>query len=386
MSPLDQIPNDQAFGAEHVPIEDGASVMPLGDHIEELRRRLLLVLVGLVPIAITALVFGRPLLALLIAPAQDALIEASLNPTLQATSPMETFATYVKIAIISAILLGSPWLLFQLWKFVAPGLYAHERRFVYLLLPMSALLTACSVLFLYRIILPVVLAFFIGFGSELGARSTPTVEPDAALVFPSVPVLAGDPIEPAVGHEWINTELQQRRVCTGYEDGQPVILGSDLIRAAGVAQQYRVSEYTSMFLSLTMAFAVAFQTPVVVLLLGWAGLIDRSMLVRYRKHIAMICMVLSAVLTPADPVSMVLLGVPLYFLFELGSILLVLLPAERVARGLVKPELSADERAQPSSAGAWQPPEATDDRAEDTDHNHDHDEDSDTPSDLDDRP
>lgn len=345
---------------------DSASTMSLGEHIEDLRRRLILAVGGLIPIVVLALAFGQELLELLIAPVQRALTEASLNPTLQATGPIETFATYFKIALIAAILGGSPWLLYQLWRFVAPGLYAQEKRFVYLLLPMSTALTAAGVFFLYAVILPVVLGFFISFGSGLGERSAVTGEPPIGTVFGSVPVLVADPPAPEIGHEWINTSLSQRRVCVGYEGESPVVLGSDLTRAAGIAQQYRVSEYTGLFLSLALAFAVGFQTPVVVLLLGWSGLIERETIVRYRKQIVMGCVVASAFLTPADPVSMVLLAGPLYLLFELGALLLILLPAERVARGLTKPSIEPDERSVSSSApGPWRSEPDDEDESDD---------------------
>jgi len=190
--------------------------------------------------------------------------------------------------------------------------------------------------------LPVVLAFFIAFGSGVGAPTSPLVEVPPGIELPTVPVLAGDPVAPAVGSEWINTALSQRRVCVGYDGDIPQILGSGLVKAAGVVQQYRVSEYVKLFLSMTLAFSLGFQTPVIVLLLGWAGLVTRAFLAKYRRYAALVCMVVGALLTPADPFSMLLLAGPLYLLFELGMILMWLLPADRVARGArVRPDTRA---------------------------------------------
>lgn len=309
------------------------AVMPLGDHLEELRRRVVFALLGLAPILVGCLIAGRWLLDRLIEPAQAALRAQGLPAALQATSPLETFGSYLKVSIIATVLLGSPWLLYQLWLFVAPGLYARERRFVHLLVPMSALLTVTGTAFLYFVLLPVILAFFIGFGATIGRLDPRVAEAPAGLVLPTLPVLEHDPPSPEIGAEWVNLRLMQRRTCIAYEGDRPIVLGIELTRGAGVQQQYRVSEYISMVLSLAIAFAAGFQTPVVVLLLGWAGIVERATLARYRRQVAMVCAIAGALLTPADPVSMILLAVPLYLLFELGMILLVVMPAERVARG-----------------------------------------------------
>ncbi|MEM1330349.1 MAG: twin-arginine translocase subunit TatC [Planctomycetota bacterium] len=325
-----------------------AGTMPLSDHLEELRRRVILALLGLLPIVVAALILGKPLLAFLLRPVQEALIDSGASPLLQATGPLETFGTYLRVALVTAILLGSPWLLYQLWRFIAPGLYASERRFVHVLLPLSTVLTASGIAFLYGVILPVVLAFFITFGTGVSTRTAETAPPPPDAVFPTIPVLDADPDAPSLGEEWVNTALMQRRVCVGFDGEDPIVMGTDLVRASGIAQQYRVSEYVKLFLSLALAFALGFQTPVVVLLLGWAGLVERAWLARSRRYALLIACVGSAILTPADPISMLLLAGPLYLLFELGMLLMILLPAERVARGF-RPQVKRDERAVSSS-------------------------------------
>lgn len=307
------------------------NAMTLGEHLEDLRKRVVLSLLGLAPILVVGLIVGIPLLEALIVPVRAELRAQGLPAVLQATGPLETFLSYVRISIVLAILGGSPWVLYQLWRFVAPGLYEAERRFVYVLIPMSAVLSLLGVLFLYFVIWPVVLAFFINFGAGIGRETSPLVQTDAVVVFPEVPVLKGDPANPEPGQEWVNLVLMQRRICVGVAGGEPQILGTELTRGSGIVQQYRVSEYVKLLLSLAMAFALGFQTPVVVLLLGWAGLVNRATLAKYRKHAMMGAAVVSAVLTPADPLSMVLLAVPLYLLYELGAILLVVLPARRIA-------------------------------------------------------
>jgi sec-independent protein translocase protein TatC len=304
-------------------------MMSFGDHLEELRRRVIIALLGVVPIFIGAVILGRPILALLIHPLREELREASQPSALLATGPLETFSTYIHISLIATVLIGSPWILYQFWKFIAPGLYAHERKFVHILLPLSTALTVTSALFLYYVILPVVLAFFIGFGSQLGRSDTVIAEPPPGMVFPELPVLPGDPPTPELGQSWINTDLMQVRTVVPTRSGETAIVGSELVAGAGITQQYRVSEYIKTVLTMGLAFGVAFQTPVVVLLLGWARIVTREFLARYRRYAVAIAAVLGAVLTPMDPVSMILMAIPLYLLFELGMLLLIVFPPGR---------------------------------------------------------
>ncbi len=316
------------------------ATMPLGDHLDELRKRLMVAILGLIPFLIFSIIVGRSVLAFLTVPVRHALIEAGLQPRLQATSPVEVFASYMKVVLLMTILMGSWWILIQLWRFISPGLYKQERRFVYLLVPMSFILTTLGTIFMYYVMLPVVLAFFINFGSTLGVgdiTTTPTIADVPAEVvqsLPTIPVLEGDPPSPEVGQRWFNSILMQERICIAVDStGAPQIVGSFYEGTSGVSQDYRLTEYIKLVLTFAIGFAVGFQMPVVVLLLGWAGIIDRKSMAGYRKYILMGCCVLGAFLTPADPVSMFLLAGPLYLLFELGLVLLVVMPADAVARG-----------------------------------------------------
>jgi len=159
-----------------------------------------------------------------------------------------------------------------------------------------------------------------------------------------VPVLAGDPPDPHVGEEWINTTDMIRRICIGVEDGKPRILSSQVFSSDGVVPQYRISEYIKLLLSLSLAFAGAFQAPVMVLLLGWAGIIDRNFLKKYRRHAIFVCAIAAAVLTPGDPASMMLMLIPLYLLYEAGGILLKYFPASSVAGEKKQPEEQPDDQ------------------------------------------
>jgi len=310
-----------------------AGIMSFGDHLDDLRKRVFFGIVGIIPIFAIAFGFGRPLLQMLIEPARVQLSNAGQGSQLLATGPFETFGAVIQIALIITILLGSPWLLYQLWLFVSPGLYKHERKIIHLLIPFSALLTVLSVLFLYFAVLPVILAFFIGFGAQVSSElDVPTAPIPAGIVIPMIPILEADPENIEIGMVWINSQLHQQRVCVDFVDDKPIISVMNLTSNIGIAQQYRISEYIKMILNMGLAFGVAFQTPVVVVMLGWVGLLNPKIMTKYRRHAIAVSAILGAVMTPADPLSMLLLAGPLYALYELGLFILKVLPIERVLR------------------------------------------------------
>ena len=102
-----------------------------------------------------------------------------------------------------------------------------------------------------------------------------------------------------------------------------------------IAQQFRLSDYIGFVLLMFLAIVIAFQMPLVVLLLGWLGLASTAWLKRQRKYALLVCGVVSAIITPADVISMIVMLVPLYTLYELGILLLMIAPASKVAEGRV---------------------------------------------------
>lgn len=310
-----------------------SGIMSFGDHLEDLRKRVFFSIIGIVPIFVIAFAFGGDLLQILLDPVRNQLTKAGQGSQLLATGPFETFGAVIQIALIITVLLGSPWLLYQLWLFVSPGLYKHERKIVHLLIPFSGLLTVLSVMFVYYVILPVILAFFIGFGAKVSSEMEVLTAPvPAGIVIPMIPVLQADPEELVVGMMWINDSLHQQRICVGYENDKPIIRVINLTSNIGIAQQYRISEYIKTILNMGLAFGIAFQTPVVVVMLGWVGILNPKLMTKYRKHAIAVSAILGAFLTPADPLSMLLLAGPLYLLYELGLFILRVLPIEKVLR------------------------------------------------------
>lgn len=213
--------------------------MPLGAHLDELRKRLIWAMMGLLPILIASMAFGAQILDFLIQPVEKALQAEGFPGTLVSIGPTEAFATYMKVGLIATVAVGLPWVLYQLWLFVAPGLYSAERRYVYLLLPLSSVLMLSSMVFLYRLVLPLVLAFFVNFGVTLGARHSVPHEVPAGTTFLNAPVLAADPLKPMPGDVWLNSSMRALRVCIGEKNGQPDVCSLNLTKEAGIRPEYR---------------------------------------------------------------------------------------------------------------------------------------------------
>jgi len=243
---------------------------------------------------------------------------------------------------VLALIVGMPWVLYQVWAFVSPGLYAAERRFVYFLIPLSGVLTAASVAFLYFILLPISLYFLITFGTGIASSAPPaqmTAPLPEGIVLPEIPVLDGEPIDPDPGQSWVNRRLKELRIHVG--EGRT--LGMPLRGDGLIAQEYRIGEYINLIFALGLGLAVAFQLPLVLMLLSWVGILDASDIKPYRKHVAFGCAVAGAILTPQDPWSMVLLAGALYLLFEFGVVLMRFVPARAVARGSLRESDRTDE-------------------------------------------
>jgi sec-independent protein translocase protein TatC len=310
------------------------AVMPFGEHLEELRRRLILALVGLLPIFVVSLVFGQSILEFMIRPLLASQAASGMPQKMQAIRPLETFNTYLRVSFVATVVVGAPWALYQLWLFVAPGLYLKERRFVHILAPMSALLSLAGTVFMFKVMLPIMLSFLVTFGTGFVKHDVPTAERPPAAALPAVPVLETDPPSPAPGQHWLNPRLKTLRLALPGDDGRVEIYEMPLTKNAVIEPLFTVSDYTSLILGMTLAFAVAFQMPVVVLLLGWVGIVQPAVLGRYRRHAIFACGLVGAVVTPTgDPLSMFLLAGPLYALYELGVVMLRLLPASRVVAG-----------------------------------------------------
>jgi len=308
--------------------------MSLGGHLDELRGRLIKAII--VPLIIGCALFagGNYVRGFLVQPLMEALAAQGQPTNLQVLSPTETLMVDLKVAIWASLTLSLPWVLFQLWKFVSPGLYAHERRYARFLVPLSVSLVVIGLTGLY-LALPYMLALLISFGVEEPRTIAP---PPSALVdgTPRIPVLDADPASAKPGEVWMLKQDSQLYVAidTGREDGRMEVRTIATRTTGNLTQQYRLEEFIDFLLFFAAAIALAFQMPVAVLLLGWVGIIDTKMLRGYRKHAFFVCTIIAAVITPTvDMFSMLFLLVPLYLLYELGIILLTIAPPQAVSEG-----------------------------------------------------
>jgi len=149
--------------------EEGMLRMSFLDHLEELRRRIISALVGLAVAFFAALVFANELWDLVRAPAVEALTKIGVKPDLMIISPMEGFSIiWVKVPLVAALFVGSPWILYQVWSFIAPGLYKKERRYAAPFVICTAGLFITGGLFAYFVAFRFGLAFLLGIGHLQG--------------------------------------------------------------------------------------------------------------------------------------------------------------------------------------------------------------------------
>ena len=306
--------------------------MTIGEHLEELRSCLLRALVALVVACVICIYPAKWLLALIARPAILVLQRYNQEMSFLQTSPVEVILIYIKVVLIAGVVIAAPIIIWQLWNFVAAGLYTREKKYVYRLIPWSVGLFIAGVLFMYTLVLLVSLGFLVRFSTWL---PLPNVEPTfwekpliggrgpemattqpAIADFPPVPLLDEDPCDPPTGHMWYN--LRERRLkLQGVEETWSIPLRRDGQRSM-VTTHFKIGDYLSFILIMTIAFGLAFQMPLVVYFLGRSGLVPVESLRKYRKFVILIIVFIAGILAPPDLFSHLMLSGPMILLFELG--------------------------------------------------------------------
>ena len=340
-------------------MDDGTGVeqahdlrMSFGEHLEELRTRIILSLVGVVVCCTATLYFGKQILAWLCVPLIQAQRAVGVPPQAYALSPLSGFAIYLKVSLVAAVILAVPWILFQAWRFIESGLYHRERLAVLIMTPFSTVMTILGVVFAYYVMLPVCLWFFLSFSTSypqpnmdrsflimdlFTAAGVYDAKPDTVQKPPHppqqlildpkpglllnndalIPVISTNPSNPVDGQMWLKIPERELRV---HYDGQTRSVS--MMTPSMLSPLIEIDRYIDFVTMTTIGCLAAFQLPVVMLVLGWSGLVQPAIVARYRRYCVFGCFVLGTLLTPTDILSMLLMSLPLWGLFELGLILM----------------------------------------------------------------
>ncbi len=312
--------------------------MPLGEHLEDLRRRLISALVGIgVALGVT-IYFGFDIILFLAQPllqSQRAMGYPLGTYDFDATAGFT--GVFIPVTLVAAVILASPWVIYQLWLFIVAGLYSYERHAMRILAPFSTVMVLLGVLFTYYILLPVCLLFFLNFATlypkvhvgepnfimkqflrayDAGPAHQPLTTDDTARPL-KIPVLRKDPLKPTEGDVWINGPEHSFKAFVA-NDVRVLSAGPDRL----ITPLPKAGEYVRFAAFMMLGVVIAFQVPVAMLILGWTGLFEPKRIAKVRKYAIFACAAAGAVLTPTDVFSMVVLAVPLYLLFEFGLLLM----------------------------------------------------------------
>ena len=235
-------------------VQEGSFV----SHLTELRKRLIHSLIFIFVIFIGGYIFAENIYNFLVEPYAKAVRNDGVERRLIFTALHETFITYLKVAFFAAFFLGSPILLIQIWKFVAPGLYKNEKKALLPYLIATPILFLLGGMLIYYLVMPLAIKFFLSF-ETVGQANTLPIQLEA-----------------------------------------------------------KVNEYLSLIMRLIFAFGLSFQLPILLNLLARVGIIDSEYLKLRRKYFIVIIFAAAAILTPPDPITQIGLAIPLLILYELS--------------------------------------------------------------------
>ncbi len=229
-------------------------------HFVELRSRLIKSIIFILFVFIISYTFADHIYNFLVEPYANAVKDEKIPRRLIFTALHETFITYLKVAFFAAIFLGSPVLLIQIYKFIAPGLYKNEKKAILPYLISTPILFLLGGILVYYLVMPLAIKFFLSFES------------------------------------------------TGSPSSLPIQL------------EAKVNEYLSLIMRLIFAFGISFQLPILLNLLARIGVVNSTYLKKTRRYFIVIIFTVAAILTPPDPITQIGLAIPLLLLYELSII------------------------------------------------------------------
>lgn len=261
-------------------IDDSSA--PLIEHLAELRTRILYSLGAFIVAMVICFTVWNPIFNFLTHPICDALAERQQDCGLVLIKLQEGFFVAVRISVLGGFALAFPVIAYQMWRFVAPGLYRNEKQAFLPFIIASPAMFIAGAAFAYYIVLPIAFNFFLNFQQNFGGDpTTGTIGPDAP---------------------------------------------------AGIVFQGSMEQYLSLTTSFVMAFGICFQLPVLLTLMGKAGLITSRGLVGMRRYAMVLILVVAALVTPPDVMSQLILFGAIYPLYEVSILLIRRFEKQREAQ------------------------------------------------------
>jgi len=288
-----------------------SSAAPLIEHLAELRNRLIWAVSSYIVAILLCFVVAEPILEFMLRPIEHAMRAlGDPNPVMQYTAPQEYFFTLVRISMVAGFAIAFPVIGYQLWRFIAPGLYRSEKMAFLPFLIASPLLFLIGAAFSHYVVTPIAMSFFLGFADA------------SSVVAALIPVLTDVPGDvPAA-------------VAAAPKEGIEIVF------------QGKVNETLDISLKLIVAFGLCFQLPVLLTLMGKAGLVSAAGLAGMRKYAIVLILLVAALVTPPDVMSQLILFFAVYPLYEVSIFLIRRIEKRREA------ELRAE--------GLWDEPEEDD--------------------------
>ncbi len=259
-------------------IEDSAA--PLIEHLAELRTRLIRAAIAFVIAMIICFTVWNPIFNFLTQPLCGALTLEGQDCGLIFIKLQEGFMVAIRISLLGGFVLSFPVIAHQLWRFVAPGLYRNEKNAFLPFLIASPLLFFTGAAFAFYVVTPLAFDFFLGFQQGINNEGGAAVDPETA----------------------------------------------------SIAFQGSAEEYLSLTMKFIIAFGLCFQLPVLLTLMGKAGLVSAAGLRSVRKYAVVGILVLAAIVTPPDVITQVILFVVVYMLYEISIQLVVMVEKKREAK------------------------------------------------------